>query len=282
MRRHRRIGWQVLLAAAAWAGFAADALALNSPGPCGTDQHVQCAVYDRNEVYQVATSRGKAVLLQFEEGEVVADNGVGIGGEPKAWAGATGTNWFFLQPNRANADTNLTIVTNRRTYVLSLVTATKSQPATWVLRFSYPDTQAKAAATEARKAERAQKMVKAGADATEHRNEAYAMRGNVELAPTAMWDDGRFTYFKYANGRDLPRVFQILADGSEAQPNRHMDGDTIVVHTVAKAFNIRLGNAVLGIRNDGYEMDAGQYNASGTSVPGLVRLTKEPSEGGTQ
>src|SRR5258708_28095592 len=35
-------------------------------------------------------------------------------------------------------------------------------------------------------------------------------------SPTALWDDGRFTYFKYATARDLPTIFTQLPDGGEA------------------------------------------------------------------
>lgn len=264
--------WSAVLLTAAFAS--APAFALTIPGPCGTDEHVRCAVYDPNEVYEVGTTRGKVVLVQFEPGETVEDNGAGIGGEPKAWAAAQNKNWIVLQPDAPHADTNLVVVTNRRTYALSLVTASKRVPSTWVLRFDYPDTRARLAAEAEKKATQAAAIARSGASSSLHRNEAYSMRGDVDLAPTAMWDDGRFTYFQYATGRDLPRVFQILADGSEAQTNFHMDADTIVVHSVAKAFVVRLGNAVLGIRNDAFAPD-GQFNARGTTVPDEVRITKE-------
>lgn len=277
-----RCGFGRFASAAALCIPSAAGWAFSTPRPCGSDLHVQCAIYDRNEVYQVATTRGKTVLLQFEDGESVADNGVGVGGEPKAWAGGMGANWFFLQPNRANADTNLVIVTNRRTYTLALVTAAKDTPATWVLRFSYPEAQAKAEREQASKAQRNKALGAQAAQNAEPRNEAYLMRGDEALAPTALWDDSRFTYFRYASGRDLPRLFQVLPDGSEAQSNFHMEGDTVVVHAVAKAFVIRLGNAVLAIRNDGFADDVGQYNAAGTTVPGVVRVTKESNEGGSQ
>ncbi|RBL66795.1 conjugal transfer protein TrbG, partial [Pseudomonas sp. MWU13-2625] len=48
------------------------AVATVIPGPCGTDPNVQCAVYDKNEKYEIATAPGKAVLLMLEDGEAVA------------------------------------------------------------------------------------------------------------------------------------------------------------------------------------------------------------------
>ncbi|MNO06847.1 Type IV secretion system protein virB9 precursor [compost metagenome] len=53
-----------------------------------------------------------------------------------------------------------------------------------------------------------------------------------------------------------------------------MEGETVVVHETAKGFVLRLGDAVLGVRNDGYAPQ-GKFNASGTSVPGMVRVSRE-------
>jgi type IV secretion system protein VirB9 len=169
------------------------------------------------------------------------------------------------------------LVTNRRRYTFSLVSVSRGQPTTWVLRFEYPDTLAKNATAAARRQAAVVAALNSGQSvsvASPAANTAYFMRGNLELAPTAAWDDGRFTYFRYATSRDLPKVFMILTDGSEATANFHMEGDTIVVHATARQFVIRYGDAVLGVRNDGYAPD-GRYDATGSSVPGAVRLQRE-------
>jgi type IV secretion system protein VirB9 len=243
------------------------------PGACGFDHHIQCAVYDPNEVYEVATTPGKAIMLQLEPGETIEDDGAGMG-DGKAWNVSANKNWILLKRAGQRPDTNLMVVTNRRTYIFDLVTATRGVPSTWVLKFDYPDTRARALADDARKRAQMASVAQRVQGTTKPRNAAYQMRGHSELAPTATWDDGTFTYFRYATARDLPRIFVKRADGSEALPAYHMEGDTIVVHEVAREFLARLGNSVLGIRNDGYSPE-GQYNAAGATVPGSVRLTKE-------
>jgi len=57
-----------------------------------------------------------------------------------------------------------------------------------------------------------------------------------------------------------------------------MEGGTIIVHETSKAFVIRYGQAVLGIRNDAYTPD-GRYNASGSSIPGSARITRDQLSG---
>lgn len=259
--------------AAALALAAMPAAARVIPGACGFEHHIQCAVYDPNEVYEVATTPGKAIMLQLEPGETIEDDGAGMG-DGRAWNVSSNKNWILLKRAAQRPDTNLMVVTNRRSYTFALVTAARGVPATWVLKFDYPDTRARVSAEDERKRAQAMAITRAGATASKLRNEAYQMRGHTELAPTAAWDDGTFTYFRYATARDLPRIYVKRADGSEALPPYHMEADTIVVHEVAREFLARLGNAVLGIRNDGYSPE-GHYNAAGTTVPGTVRLTKE-------
>jgi len=59
--------------------------------------------------------------------------------------------------------------------------------------------------------------------------------------------------------------------------NSHIDGDTVVVHETEANFMLRLGSTVLAIRNNAYTPD-GQFNAAGTTVNGVVRVTKEHHE----
>jgi type IV secretion system protein VirB9 len=277
------------------------AFALEIPRSCGADPHIQCATYSQNQAYRVATMPGRVVMIQFEPGEHILKDGGGIG-DARAWHVSVNDSGALLKPGAVQPETNLVLVTNRRTYSLSLADVSGSQPATWVLRFDYPDTRAKADAAQVRK-QAAVSDALAGqqgdspavpatiahgivpiaspssslASAPEP-NTQYMMRGDHTLAPTALWDDGRFTYFKYETARDLPTIFTILPDGSEATVNFHMEGDTVVVHEVSKFFVIRYGQSVLGIRNDGYSPD-GHYNRTASSLPGTARIERVRSDG---
>jgi type IV secretion system protein VirB9 len=269
------------------------ALALETPHRCGSDPHIQCATYDPDQAYRVATMPGRVVMIQFEPGEHIIDSGEGIG-DARAWHVAINDSGALLKPGARQPQTNLVLVTNRRTYALSLVDVSAAQPATWMLRFDYPDTRAKAAGAQQRR----QQAVSAALDGTAAAsiangvgaapsppgvsvltptptpNTRYMMRGERALAPDALWDDGRFTYFRYATSRDLPAIFTTLPDGSEATANFHMEGDTVVVHEVSKSFVIRYGQSVLGIRNDGYSPE-GHDNRAGSSVPGSARIARD-------
>lgn len=296
----RRLGAFVRLTAIAtgMAAAVSPARALETPHSCGSDPHIQCATYDPDQAYRVSTMAGRVVMIQFESGEHIINSGEGIG-DAKAWHVAINESGALLKPGALQPETNLVLVTNRRTYSLSLVDVSVAQPATWMLRFDYPDTRAKAATAQQRRldavsaalgGQRANGAAMPASIAnsvgaaktapfasTSVANTQYMMRGDRALAPTALWDDGRFTYFKYATARDLPTIFTKLPDGGEATANFHMEGDTVVVHEVSKSFVIRYGQSVLGIRNDGYSPD-GHYNRAGSSVPGSARIERDHAD----
>jgi len=296
----RRLGAFVRLTAIAtgMAAAVSPARALETPHSCGSDPHIQCATYDPDQAYRVSTMAGRVVMIQFESGEHIINSGEGIG-DAKAWHVAINESGALLKPGALQPETNLVLVTNRRTYSLSLVDVSVAQPATWMLRFDYPETRAKAATAQQRRLDAVSAALggqrangpaipasianSVGAAKTAPfasisvTNTQYMMRGDRALAPTALWDDGRFTYFKYATARDLPTIFTKLPDGGEATANFHMEGDTVVVHEVSKSFVIRYGQSVLGIRNDGYSPD-GHYNRAGSSVPGSARIERDHAD----
>lgn len=246
-----------------------------TPGLCGKDAHVRCAVFDQTETYKVLYRPGNATIIQLEAGEVIDGPASGLGvGDNKAWTVGAKANWAIFKPKAKQAETNFVIVTAKRRYILDLEHAGPGEAPTWSLTFAYPDTQAEQAAKEQAKQARARAMMHAGAAQSAHRNENYDMQGDAILAPTALWDDGRFTYFEFGTSRDIPSIYRKLPDGREEMINAHMDGDTRVVHDTAAHFVLRLGQSVLGIRNNGYTPD-GQLNPLGTTVPGEVRLLKQ-------
>ncbi|MBQ9619919.1 MAG: TrbG/VirB9 family P-type conjugative transfer protein, partial [Neisseriaceae bacterium] len=148
------------------------------------------------------------------------------------------------------------------------------QQPTYLLRFHYPTEEEKARRKRAAQQERAlNMMVKFGlSKETAKLNYLYYGKGDKAIAPSAIWDDGRFTYIQYADNRDLPAVYKINPDGSEMLVNSHMEEDVIVVHETAPKLIIRLGESVLGVENKGYK--TGSYNRLKTNQPDAVRINK--------
>ncbi|MBQ9602140.1 MAG: TrbG/VirB9 family P-type conjugative transfer protein, partial [Neisseriaceae bacterium] len=148
------------------------------------------------------------------------------------------------------------------------------QQPTYLLRFHYPTEEEKARRKRAAQQERAlNMMVKFGlSKETAQLNYLYYGKGDKAIAPTAIWDDGRFTYIQYADNRDLPAVYKINPDGSEMLVNTHIEEDVMIIHEVTEQLVLRLGNSVLGVQNKGYK--TGAYNRLKTNQPDAVRINK--------
>ena len=106
-----------------------------------------------------------------------------------------------------------------------------------------------------------------------NRNVDYWGVGAKALAPSEMWDDGRFTYLKFDTSREMPTVFKVAADGTESTVNSHVENDTVVIHGTSALYHLRLGKKVLGVENRSFD-PRGNFNYRGTTLPGRVRMKK--------
>ncbi|MGN6825893.1 TrbG/VirB9 family P-type conjugative transfer protein [Paucibacter sp. M5-1] len=94
-----------------------------------------------------------------------------------------------------------------------------------------------------------------------------------DIVPTLVFDDGRFTYLRLPGNREMPAVFQVLGDGSEALVNARMEDDLLVVDRVSRRLVLRAGTAVVGLWNEAFDLD-GIPPEQGTTVPGVRRALR--------
>ncbi len=97
-----------------------------------------------------------------------------------------------------------------------------------------------------------------------------AGKTSEDIVPTLVFDDGRFTYFRFPGQREVPAVFHVQGDGSEALVNTRMEGDLLVVDRVSRRLMLRAGAAVVGVWNEGFDLDGVPLN-QGTTVSGVER-----------
>ncbi|MDD0927894.1 TrbG/VirB9 family P-type conjugative transfer protein [Xylella fastidiosa subsp. multiplex] len=239
------------------------------------DPRIRTEIYNKSSVYNVHTQIGRASLIQLEDGEsleISPSSLLGIG-DAEAWnLGVRGNN-IVLKPTQKMLQTNVIVVTNKRTYSFELLATAKDSMPTYILRFRYPDTEASKAAAEAK---RVQITAAARTEKTVI-NTDYFWRGDNELLkPTAAYDDGRFTRLVYDHSGELPVFFKVLPDGTEALLNSNIDPEhkqTVVLHEVIRTVRARLGNQVIEIINRAYKLP--KFNETGTSVPGAMRTDRD-------
>lgn len=251
-------------------------LFLASTHVLANDIRIQRAVYDSERVYIINTRVGRTTLVQLEEDEAltISDASVLGMGDATAWnLSVRGNNIIFKQAQE-HPDTNMIIVTNKRTYSFDLKTAKKDTAPTYVLKFTYPDTEALKATKEAEKAMTIAKLTAAAKTDERVLNTEYVWRGDNELLkPTAAWDDGRFTRFMYDHAGVLPVFFKVMPDGSEARINSNIDtedGRVVILQDVTQTIRARLNDEVIEIINKGYLLP--KFNKNGAGQAGAVRI----------
>ncbi|MEO7007954.1 MAG: TrbG/VirB9 family P-type conjugative transfer protein, partial [Caldimonas sp.] len=98
-------------------------------------------------------------------------------------------------------------------------------------------------------------------------------KASGDIVPSLVFDDGRFTYLRFSGNREVPAVFNVLADGSETLVNTRMEGDLLVVDRVSRQLMLRSGAAVVGLWNEAFDPE-GVPPQDGTTVPGVRRELK--------
>lgn len=261
------------------------ALAELTPAKGNFDPRVRVVDYNPMNVVKLATFYGVSTHIQFADNEKIEDVAVG---DDQAWKVSPRGNHLFLKPQAKNADTNITVVTDKRTYQFAVVvqprpikdsTAWADPNLIFSLTFHYPDEDAaklaantKKDALKAKLGEIKDKLLDAK---KEGQNFDYWVAGSPEISPTAARDDGRFIYLTFANNRDMPAVYSVDVEGNEALINTNViDGNTIVIQRLVKSLMLRKGDAVASVINKSFDLNGGVDNKSGTVAPDVERVIK--------
>jgi type IV secretion system protein VirB9 len=235
------------------------------------DPRVRTAVYDAAQVYRLQGFPGYALHLEFAAGEVF--EGLGAGDIEAVSVVAEG-NHLFLKPKASPVATNLTLLTNRHTYLIDYrVSARHAIPEREELIFSvkflYPGDTAEAAAL----AVAARRVSEALATPAAPLNRRYGFCGPKTLRPIEAFDDGVQTRLKFPPRVDLPAIFVRNEDGTEALVNFTVEGEGVVLHRVAKAFVLRRGHLTGCIVNEAFA-GGGAALSSGTVSPTVERAAQ--------
>jgi type IV secretion system protein VirB9 len=250
--------------------FAPGSFAGTLPDRGAADSRIRAAPYVQDEVYRLRGFVGYQIDLEFEAGESF----VGLGaGDLESLTFAAQANHLFLKPRAAGIDTNLTVLTNRRTYHFDYsASAHRPDPGlediVYVLRFTYP---ALPASVRDSDAALARALETAGAP----RNLNYWYCGSPELRPIAAADDGLQTRLRFGSLQELPAIFLRNDDGSESLVNFTVDGADVIVHRVSRRLIVRRGNLTGCVVNAAFG-GAGGHTSSGTVTPAVERVTRSP------
>ena len=248
---------------------------LLTPQACGcggtaahADPRLRVLAYSADEIFRLHGYAGYQIDLEFEPGERF----VGLGaGDLRSLGFAAEDNHLFLKPKAASVETNLTVLTTRRTYQFDYsASAQRPNPTLgdviYALRFTYPPSAADRAAD-------ALERGLASASEGRRRNLAYAYRGSPQLKPVAASDDGVQTRLRFDARGELPAIFVRNDDGSESLVNFTVAADELVVHRIARLFTVRRGGLKGCIVNQDFS-GGGERLGSGTVAPAVERAVR--------
>ena len=277
------------------------------PAPGDGDQRVRYVTYQKDEVTKVTVRRGVVtrIVLGDDERIVIAGSGflADCAKQEAEWCirADVGTNQVWVKPKDQATHNNLEIRTDKRDYSLEFTVVGndrvgrrqntgqgqrgKDEPMYRVI-FRHPlvpPTPATMTAmqTSAHRTKHARDKAdllteRLDSFTPEPRNWSYSMevlQGGDDIAPSLVFDDGRFTYFQFPPNREIPAIFYFSPLGEETRINFHMEKDLAVVQRMGRRFVLRLGEAVVGIWNDSYDK-TGVPTVEGTTVSGITRTLR--------
>lgn len=242
---------------------ASPALALQSPRAIATDSRIRTVRYSQNEVYQFIGHYGYQSSIEFEGDEKIQTVSIG---DSVAWLVNPSGNRLFLKPIEQNALTNMTVITDKRSYLFELhAEETKNirdKNMVFSYRFIYP--QSDSSALDFSQVEGIPDFEKE----PEKYNFRYSIRGSNVIEPLRIFDDGEFTFFEFRDkNAEVPAFFRVDSAGNEELVNFRKRGNYIVVERVASRFTLRRGPDIICVYND-------KMPAPNTPVPEKSLLQK--------
>lgn len=213
------------------------------PGP--GDPRIKEFMYDPNAIVGIRGQLGFELTIEFGADERIENVSIG---DSLSWQVTPNrkATLLFLKPMSKSMPTSMTVVTTERIYSF-LLTTTESKgpndPNTLLrLRFLYP----------------AQPEVAEVAPTPpppppppkpEDFNFDYELKGQKNIHPVRVFDDGVVTYFQFDSRNAAPAVFVIGEDGKEEMANTRVSGEYTIADFVAERFILRYGKTQAEVKN---------------------------------
>ncbi len=228
------------------------AAALAAPAHAGDPRLVE-HFYDPAEVVKIEGKPNVQATIRFEEDEHIENVAIG---DSASWQVTPNkrANLLFVKPLSARAMTNMTVVTDKRTYLFDLVASPNAQ-ALYVLNFTYPDEPEEVEApVELAQGPTAFELAAASdpyaVTDPAALNYQWKRKGAERLFPQEIYDDGEATFLSWPADVTIPAILIRDRNGTEGPVNYAVRGETTVVDGVPKEIILRWGDEVATLTND--------------------------------
>lgn len=250
----------LLAGAAALLAASAPAMAAESRPDSRLVEHA----YDESEVVKIAGKAGVQATIAFADAETIENVAVG---DSAAWQITPNkrANLLFVKPLGASARTNMTVVTNKRTYFFDLVASPRVSPV-YMLRFTYkdePDAKGPMPAAE-----------QPGPPDPARLNFAWKREGDARVLPARIYDDGASTYLVFAEDKEVPAILVRNEQGQEGPVNYAVRDGTIVIADTPDVILLRSGKSKGWVQNQNPAPAAATPAAPATTTPATTTTGK--------
>lgn len=223
--------------------------ASSMPRPIGNEERIKIINYTPNTVFKFIGHYYYQSIIEFGLDETIETISMG---SPSAWQLVPAGNRIFLKPVGDDATTNMTVITNKRMYFFEMH-AQDAEDITdsnlsFIVKFVYPeDNNYNALAVISNDDVSPNLTVN-----PEKYNFHYTISGDAfDIEPLQVFDDGEFTYFKFKDiNAELPAIFLVNEDRTEALINYRIAGGYLVVERVAPRYTLRRGKGVVCVYNE--------------------------------
>ncbi|MDN3644680.1 TrbG/VirB9 family P-type conjugative transfer protein [Pontixanthobacter aestiaquae] len=241
-----------MIRALSLAPLAALALFASATPAAANDPRLVERLYDPAEVVRIEGKTKVQATIAFDPDESIENVAIG---DSSAWQVTPNkrANLLFVKPLSPTARTNMTVITNRHTYLFDLVASPRAEPL-YVLRFTYPEEPEPQEpqivelpnAVELAAASDPYAVVDPAA-----LNFAWSSDGDRDVLPERAYDDGNATFLTWPSGKPVPAILIKDSKGTEGPVNFSVRGDTIVVDGVPREIVLRSGKNSAILINDG-------------------------------
>lgn len=210
------------------------------------DPRIRIIDYDPDQIFPVVGHTGYQMTIEFEPDEKIETVGIG---DSSGWQVTPNGNatLLFLKPTMLAPVTNMALVTNKRRYNLELSTRSGARvnrnSITHVLRFRLPAPPPTSTVYDGN-------LVTSVPEALWNRN--YRFEGSKALVPEEIFDDGNYTFIRFAESLETPAIFAVSGAEDENLVNSNLRGKFVMIDRVSAQIVLRHGKLVTRLYNEAY------------------------------
>jgi type IV secretion system protein VirB9 len=209
------------------------------------DPRIATRLYNPTDIVTVHGHTGIQSTIEFGDDEHIDNIAIG---DSASWQVTPNkhASIVFVKPMMPTAHTNMTVVTDRRTYLFDLVATPVGTPL-YVMHFTYPPEPKPVVAIAPPPApvEPAPQVAEKAPEATPaDLHFDWATNGSKQILPMRAFDDGKSTWLAWPKDASMPAILQREPDGQEGPVNYRVQGDYVVVDGVPPQLVLRQGKLV--------------------------------------